>query len=230
MATIHTEHSDVVSREEILIAGDTYSVGLYGDNGAVFNVGSGGTVSGVGAGNDRALFSDNSATGHGGAIYSVSGVLDLGGVDFRNNNASANGGAVYALWGGATVDDVIFAGNTAVSNGGAVWNGTGTTITGATFSGNTAGYRGGAIFNDDNTALSLTDSLIVGNRSGSFSGALHLMTNAAHATVSIAGNTFADNFASSHGGVVFNQNDDAVLSGNTFSGNRADGTGGVVYN
>lgn len=118
----------------------------------------------------------NSA-GAGGAIWLVSGVLDVSGSTFEGNTALAAAGAILAF----TVIDMTldvtnstFTANSAGSDGGAIAlasnvSAANATIVSSTFSGNTTGGSGTAISND--TSLPVQTTTITANVFASDSGA-----------------------------------------------------------
>ena len=113
----------------------------------------------------------NVAEGDGGAIFRENGgELTLRDVKL-DGNVAANGGAIADVPGTSGQDSVIrrtlFLANIAGGSGGAIFrsapNGE-MRVTNSTFSENEAGSDGGAIFNDEDGAINLVYSTLVGNR------------------------------------------------------------------
>ncbi len=129
-------------------------------------------------------FTDNSATGNGGAIYFCKGkiggnpetpnVMTISGTNTFSGNSAAIGGAIYVDGGTSQLNTLVVEGNalfeynTAVNKGGAVYIGGGTTLfTGTTFADNgkeIAGSTetvvtgdGGAVYIDDGLENTFTN-------------------------------------------------------------------------
>ena len=161
------------------------------------------------------IFSNNEATGDGGAILNATTLTD------RTNSFDLT-----------KVDSVKFEKNTATGNGGAVANIEFIDADG-TFKANNAIFfengaaNGGAIYNDSITEL--TDSKFIENTSSTYGGAI-MSTEGSKLTITngaFTGNKVTGDIKASYGGAIFNQGKMEV-SGN-FSGNEA-GRGGAIYN
>jgi predicted outer membrane repeat protein len=117
------------------------------------------------------IFSGNQAT-QGGAISNniyYASIYDSGGTLFSSNTASVDGGAIYNQ-GGLTVIQALFTGNASqssapsyVSCGGAICNSGTANINETTFNTNTTTGSGGAIQNSPSGYLNLEDDTIAGN-------------------------------------------------------------------
>ena len=161
------------------------------------------------------IFSNNKATGDGGAILNVTTLADrtnsfdltkVDSVKFEKNTATGNGGAVANIEfidadGTFKANNAIFSENGA-ANGGAIYNDSVAKLTDSEFTGNTSSTYGGAIMSTEGSDLTITNGTFTGNK--------------------VTGDVKA-----SYGGAIFNQGKMEV-SGN-FSGNEA-GRGGAIYN
>jgi CSLREA domain-containing protein len=194
-------------------------------------------------------FSNNSASGFGGAIANTAGTLVVTNSTFSNNTAGNTGAAIcggfcasggtQSISGSVTVTNSTFSNNHASNDGGAISiNGT-LDVTNSNFSGNNSKNLGGAIAASQAT-LNVTDSSFSGN-----SGAPSISTDTA--TVTISGSTFSGNtaggmaivfsklsvansiFSNNTGtGGLFTFGTTAVVGGSTFSGNQSDQLGGAI--
>ncbi|MGB9978169.1 beta strand repeat-containing protein [Methanobacterium sp.] len=110
---------------------------------------------------DNCIFTNNSAAyNFGGAIYNNAGNVTVTGSIFTDNSASNKGGAVYNE-GLFKVISCIFKGNTA-DYGGAIYNWDTLNIKGSTFTSNNASMSGGAIYNIKGI-LNVTNSTFMQN-------------------------------------------------------------------
>lgn len=118
----------------------------------------------------RGTFRGNRAT-HGAGV-AASGNLTVTGSLFVTNTATGEGGAL-ASSGHSLIRDSHFDRN-AANLGGALWLGVlnGNAIDRTTLTRNQATTQGGAIFVHDSTALTLTNSLLVGNLAGEEGGGI----------------------------------------------------------
>ncbi len=228
---------------KVVINGDSYFSGntanragaIYNDGGFEFN----GNVT-----FDKNIATGASGAPGGGAILNADGTVSFqegSTVIFSNNEATGDGGAILNAttltdrtnsFDLTKVDSVKFEKNTAKGNGGAVANiefidADGTfKANNAIFSENGAA-NGGAIYND--SIAELTDSEFIGNTSSTYGGAI-MSTEGSDLTITngtFTENKVIDNEKASYGGAIFNKGKMEV-SGN-FSGNEA-GRGGAIYN
>ena len=174
---------------------------IKGDTNSVINLGGAGTL----------VFSDNTASGNGGAVSGNIVNVGSGTNTFTNNTASMFGGAVYAS-------------DTSISNGT------------NTFTENTAKF-GGSIYNMyENTTIS-GGTNIFENNTAEHGGAIHQenYTGTGLFTISGGTNTFLDNEATggalfSYGGAINTKSDIVISDGtNTFEDNSADTLGGAIF-
>lgn len=139
----------------------------------------------------NAVFTDNTTTSDGGAIWSATTVtLSITDSLFFANSATSEGGAIEAR-SLATLDRVVIRDNTAGSDSGAIENVTGgdLTIRDSTVSGNMAG-SGGAI--ENYATLTIINSTFSGNQAtSSVGGGIRDLTGATSAIInsSITGNS-----------------------------------------
>ena len=137
--------------------------------GAIYCLNSGPTIT-------DCVFSGNSVTNKGGAIYCYQDSSPtLTNCIFIGNSAISAGGAVFCLTNSSpTVSNCVFSGNSTTGNGGAIfwWNSSGSAVTNCTFSANSAGGSGGAIFclSSSPTATNCTFSA---NNADEFGGAIY---------------------------------------------------------
>ena len=164
-------------------------------------------------------FTNNNATGYGGAIYN-NGTLTVTNDKFTNNIASWYGGAIYNS-GILNGNNNIFYNNTVNSEGGAIYNNNTLSETNSTFYNNTATAAGGAIFNE--ITLTLNNN-IFNNNAANFGGAIlnwDLMTD--------TNNTFINNIAKG-GGAAINNQDNLIETNDTFINNTSmSDLGGAIF-
>lgn len=186
---------------------------------------------------------------YGGAIYTTDGLTSFGD-SFASNSAVALAGTGVNVYGGAiansyvlTVNGDLFSANSATgtnaSYGGAIYNDyIDTSISNTTFSSNTAtgsnsGY-GGAI--DDESGMTLSGSLVSGNKTSSYGGGINAEDTETIAGVTISGNTVVSAPDYGGGGGIYGDSTvtitNSTISGNTvtISGTTAAGGGGVYNN
>jgi len=157
---------------------------------------------------------------------------------FSGNSASQNGGAVYIAGGSPLLSDISFTGNKAVDKGGAlaVYTVQASTIrlSNVAFSNNQAFAGGGMSLSTlAATTLELTNVSFSSN-SGHLGGALLNSAQGADTHTTLTNVTFSGNVASETGGAMFLQsfdgNTDLTLTNATFDANQAStGYGGAIY-
>ena len=176
-------------------------------------------------------FSDNKATnGRGGAIFvqeDLSKTGTISGSIFSNNTATINGGAIYVnqdLIG--TISNSIFSGNTASYGGGAIYvrrDLSGTTSD-STFSGNKVTSYGGAI-QAGTLSGTISNSIFSDNEAtNGEGGAIYADTLSG----TISNSIFSDNEAHGRGGAIYAPRLSGTISNSTFSGNKAM-VGGAIW-
>ena len=189
------------------------------DGGAIFNDG-GRFVS------TSSHFIGNSASRHGGAIYSDEGsVLIWSESTFSNNSAEEDGGAIYSndRDGSLTVQGSTFSGNTADDGGAISSYRSELSVEFSTFSRNTADRDGGAIVQRGEMELNGNEFRNNEARDG---GAVHWRDGSA----AVLDNTFSGNRASDDGGAYFQDyGGPGSVERNTFSNNTAEDKGGALY-
>lgn len=172
--------------------------------GAIYNAGSSLTIIGIGSGNDlvKNTFIRSKAFG-GGAIYSLSGALNISDADFISNSASAAdanngggyGGAIYhaTTTGSLTITGGEFTGNSSVVRGGAIYSLGGLTVSDSKFSNNNVtgdSAQGGAIYNYSG-ALNITGTTFEGNTVQAGGGAILLGSHELKVNGSVEGRSFS---------------------------------------
>ena len=169
------------------ISGNSASDAYHGSGGGIYNEGSA-TVT-------NSTVSGNSAGGAGGGVFN-SGSLTLSNTIVSGNSTIGDGGGIVNDGGALTITSSTVSGNSGQNEGVGISNGGTFTLTNSTVSGNQA-YIGGGISNDSGTlmltnttvsensaiggdgggilnsgTLTLTDSIVVGNRGGSDPGSV----------------------------------------------------------
>ena len=197
--------------------GSNRTTGSMSDGGAIYNAGTATFTL-----NDSRSFSNNTATGNGGAISNSGNLTITGNYTFGDNNAFYDGGAISNS-GTLTITACTFNINDAIS-GGAISSTGSLTLTNCIFSGNSTEAYGAAI--SSSSTLNITGCTFSGNSAATRGGAVK-----SSGTLNITGCTFSSNSATNHGGVIFNDSDAGPLTitSCTFSGNSAD-YGGVLVN
>ncbi len=191
-------------------------------------------------------FNDNFSVDEAGAIYAdgedgtFTGTLTS--CVFTNNTASGNGGAIINDTATLSINNCTFTGNradTPFNGGGAIYNDSGTvTLTNSTLSTNVSatGFGGGAIYNDAfaaNATLNLTNCTLSNNTSAGTvgGGAIYNdggFNNSFDALATIKNCTFKSNIANtSAGGGILNTNSGKLAIGSTLI---SDSTGSSLTN
>lgn len=220
----------------------TFENNSAGQGGAVF-LSSQTITTSIGEG---ATFDSNTATTHGGAIFTRA-ALNLQDATFNNNSAGVQGGAVLTTRtaeGLLNIENSTFKGNTAGEEGGAVWSGAETKITNSLFENNkTTGsvfgnedYNidnegGGAIFVGSNSKTAIENSTFINNQSGTVGGAIATRSNAQNdgsSSLEIKSSNFDGNKATVNGGAVAAYIDSTITDTN-FTNNTAGSKGGAVW-
>ena len=192
---------------------------------------------------DGAMFSGNTSSSSGGAIYNENGTLEIGDNATFFDNTASSGGAIYNCDSGTITigDNATFENNTASDSsgyleGGAIcnWGGTLTIGDNVTFKNNTvSGHNfghGGAIFNYDGT-LEIGDNATFENNTATTCGGA---IRNAYVTLTIGDNATFENNTATEGGAIYNYSCDAsntltIGAGATFTGNTAN-SGGAIEN
>lgn len=205
------------------------------------------------------IFSNNKATGDGGAILNVTTLADrtnsfdltkVDSVTFSNNNATGNGGAIANIKGQTgsnpaeiKIANATFSNNRATANGGAIalMGGNVTVLeTGkVSFDNNTAQFGGAILASGSDSVLSLgnsasfTNNISTGDVNKSAGGAISARDNA---KVTIGDDAyFSGNKADNQGGAIHNQASNVTIGNNArFIGNQANlgdtnSSGGAIY-
>lgn len=147
----------------------------------------------------------------GGAIYSMSALIELKNVRFVNNRAQ-NGGAIYFDLSALTIQNSEFTGNHASRSGGAIFiSSSRATIQSTHFEANESDGDGGAL-HADTVTLVLTDlfflkNRVTGDNYGSRGGGMDLN----HVNLTITGSQFYRNESPGYGGAIAVNN--PVLAG-----------------
>ena len=212
-----------VNASSVIIVNSNLS-GNTAENGGAIYVGGSGEHNSV----TSCTFTNNNATGNGGAVdWAASNGYILEST-FEYNNAE-NGGAVY-IGGDASDGSIInstFNYNHANENGGAVdWNSTIGRLINSTFEGNTAKY-GGATYRGANSAGGFGyGNTYISNHAEINGGAIDWNS----AGGNITNSKFYNNTAGGNGGAVYvgAVGATAYITDSLFEGNNATGNGGAV--
>jgi hypothetical protein len=170
------------------------------------------------------MFSGNTATIFGGAIYNQAGTLTVKASTLSANTAQA-GGAIYNLH-ALTLQGTTVSGNDAtVGDGGGIWTGDILKLSNDILSNNTAGNRGGAIYNDTFTDTTVIGATISGNTAGATGGGIENLGAMTVTQATLSGNTGAQG-----GGGIDNSGPHLTLTESTLSGNVTANAGGAIAN
>lgn len=208
---------------------------FYANNG--MGLGDGVTVSGNftknSAGKDGgAIFNDGALD----KIGNANGVMTIRDSLFSENTATMWGGAIFNSGTLTLGDGVSFTGNSA-KFGGAVWNqGTLKAEAGTKFIGNKATTAGGALYNEDNTTINSLAGILFENNTATMGGAINnAWRNKGKGTLaakieSISQSRFVNNSTTqSEGGAIRNQGIIGEIKETVFDSNIA-GEGGALWN
>jgi predicted outer membrane repeat protein len=181
-------------------------------------------------------FTNNSATGNGGGIYTSRSNIDVKSSKFTGNSA-ANGGAIYSTNVASApiallnVADSSFSGNSATQEAGggiSLYDHADLSVSKSVFSGNSATTTGGGISTILGGRLSLTDSTLSGNTAGSGGGLYFELSK----KVDVISSTFSGNSATTLGGGIHGSQSARpsipMIVNSTISENTADLGGGLA--
>ncbi len=172
------------------------------------------------------------ATNVGGALYKSdnAGAFTFNGtIKFTNNTAGGAGGAVFTPLSTTFPSGSVLTGNTAVGNGGAVYISVNTntvTVINATISGNTSNgangggalYSAGSVSSDGST---FDNNHAPAGQGGAIYAAQTLTLSNAH--------QFTNNSAAGVGGAIRANNSLTIPAGSILTGNSSGNNGGAVY-
>jgi hypothetical protein len=148
------------------------------------------------------VFTSNSATSLGGAVYIYNSASEFSNVSFLNN-ISDNAGAMYLYSSNSVINNAIFSGNISTTDGGALsTHSASPTITNALFSSNTAENNGGAIIFYSNSVqfnTILNNVTLSDNHAGNSGGGIRFASNNAASTLTINNSIIWDNLATNSG-------------------------------
>ncbi|MBR6023704.1 MAG: Ig-like domain repeat protein, partial [Methanobrevibacter sp.] len=174
-------------------------------------------------------FTENRATGSGGALGLKANDLTINNVTFKSNKAEIHGGALYAGGTGKnnTITYAVFEDNTAGDHGGAiVWLASAGEITYSNFTGNKAVYGGGIYLNGVSSNSKIANVIFDSNEATKNGGAIDC-----NATMMGLNNTiFKYNVAKEYGAALCREaNATGGYGGNnTFIGNSAGISGAAL--
>ncbi|NND98774.1 MAG: hypothetical protein HKN47_15750, partial [Pirellulaceae bacterium] len=242
--------------DEIVLAAGVYSLTVAGDNEDAAATGDlditdGLTIRGVSAGattiDASGLDVDGTGFGYGDRVFDAFGVsLNLQDVTIRNGNVRGDGGGLRNDGGAVTLNNVVMNDNFAEGNipggGGAIYHTGGSTlnIDNSQFFHNCTVIigSGGALFND-NSEVTISDSVFDGNATAEHGGAIYTRgVTGTNATLTIFDSTIINNgpvgplqtkFGTTDGGGIYNDNDTVMIHGSTISNNEAIRDGGGIF-
>lgn len=167
---------------------------------------------------------NGSTTGTGAGVQVANGASLTVADSTFTGNAAANGGAIANLVGSTvSIDRCTFRANTTTGVGGGAVIVQGTAdIRDSTFAGNTAPINGGALNVQSSATLSLINSTLSGNISGSLGGAISNI-----GTSTIVNATFSANLGSS-GSAIATANVNVTLNNSALVDNAASGSPGAI--
>ncbi len=175
------------------------------------------------------IFSNNSASEWGGAIYNIDvGTITVENSTFTNNSAQYDGGAIYNV-GKLAISNTTLSGNSASKTGGGLYNIGIVTVENSTFTNSLAQYDGGAIYNIGN--LTISDSTLSGNSASRIGGGLYNIGIVLDSgIVTLINSTLFGNSAGYAGGGVSNFDGILTITNSTIFGNSAGVYGGGIDN
>jgi len=173
---------------------------------------------------DQSVFTGNSSSYYGGAVY-VTGPVAISNSTFTGNQAGRSGGAIYAVTPSEplTISNCTFTSNSSSTSGGAIYSASTLALANSTLTGNSATQGGGAIYNSGSSTV--TGCTFSGNATSGYSygGAIYNQ-NGTH-TVSMT--RFHGNTAGEDGGGIYDGNiGNLTVLTSIFAGNRANGSSG----
>ncbi len=170
--------------------------------------------------------------GNGGGIFN-NGILTLNNVDINKNSADNGGGGIYHKSGTLTVlagsNPSNFQENSANSSGGGIGSGGSGAIsmTQTIFLGNTAGNAGGAI-SSNSSDLDVTGSTFSANSAGTGNGSGGAISSNGNSHIKTS--SFHDNSSNRGGGLFNGGGSTSFVANSTFYSNTATSSGGGIYN
>ncbi|MCL2506876.1 MAG: OmpA family protein [Endomicrobia bacterium] len=213
---------------KIILSSVTFNENEARSGGAIFNV-TRGNIEMIG---DITFSLNKSTPGGGGAIYlqANSTITSTAGsnIRFMYNSATTNGGAIFNLSGTVELSSALFNQNTAGFGGGAI-NSSGDTaklyLGDVSFTSNTA-RLGGALYNNATDALLFSGKVdFTSNSARDYGGAVY---NADIGSMTITGNNIFNSNTAVSGGAIYNEGIVTLLAGE-FISNKAN-QGGAIYN
>jgi predicted outer membrane repeat protein len=189
------------------------------------------------------VFEDNESDGFAGVVSATGDnkVVSINGATFANNvSGDIGGAAVLQNLDSLTIARSSFVGNHADEFGGAInlFNDESVVIRNTTFAGNEA--RGGDHFGNGNggaidacniASFTSIESMYRDNVSTRYGGAIGLFGDSCvtPGLISLTGNQFVNNIASSHGGAIWFAGTLQSALRNRFVGNQSGGSGGAIF-
>jgi len=172
------------------------------------------------------VFTSNSASNSGGALYNSAGSLSIAGCDVTDNKAANyDGGGIYVAAGMVTIQGSTLVGNKCANEGGAILNYSGAlTLTNSAIDNNNVGANGlgGGIVNSGR--LTLTNSTVSTNTAEIGGGILNV------GTLTVTNSTISNNSApgADGGGIDNGTGARLIFTDSTLSGNTAEIGAGIL--
>jgi len=169
-------------------------------------------------------FVNNTAQISGGAIYlkSTANAATIDSSTFENNSA-VYGGALYQVSGSVEIIDTLFTANeglTAEGRGGAIYSAGGKLdISSSSFDANTSTHAAG-IWRNGRDVVTLTDVTFDNNAATRIAGAIYCSLHSKD-TIVITDSKFESNTAGTHGGAIYASNGTFEVNNSEFTGNNA---------
>lgn len=141
-------------------------------------------------------FNKNHVTGDGGAVWNLTGSLDLEDSAIDQNSAGTTGGGVSVYGDSADIERVSFTNNHADQQGGGIYTTSTVKLFNSTFSGNSSSASGGGVYTSDGTLTAYNNTLA--NNSAPAGGGIE----GAGGTLDVEDNVLSNNSGGDCGGTV----------------------------
>ena len=164
----------------------------------------------------------------GGAVYAVSGAVNITGGRFTNNKAGSGGAVYYGSNGDITLNGGSFTGNMALTgNGGGIYavGGTIDLSNSTNLSGNSAQAGSGGAIYAENAVITLSDNSAISGNSAKNGGGIYAQAG----EITMSGTMSGNKALNGSGGGVYLDRGQFTMSTGTMTKNEATSRGGAVY-